>query len=212
MSGKTGPSDVTLRDTLAPLTFLAYPLWSHAAVTAGYPRFSAVGLAVAGLAFLLVSGSGIRSPRAWLPVAAGVILGLYDLVGARPVGLYLPPVVIHAALFATFARSLVPGRVPLLTLVARQVSGDVSARRARYTARLTKVWSVFLGLLLLESAVLPFVASVELWSLTTNVLNYVLVAGFFVAEFLFRSLYFRQWLNPLTFAARLMRTDFRQLR
>jgi uncharacterized membrane protein len=104
------------------------------------------------------------------------------------------PVLINLILCLLFARTLFGGGEALISRFARIDRGGVlPAELARYTRRLTAAWAAFFALMAATSAGLALWGSFAAWSLFTNVLNYVLIAAFFVAEYAYRRLRYRQF-------------------
>ncbi len=58
------------------------------------------------------------------------------------------------------------------------------------------MWTVFFAVLALWSALLPWLATITLWSLFTNFINYMLAALLFVAEFVYRKWRFQDYDQP----------------
>ncbi|WP_435103376.1 ketosynthase [Arhodomonas sp. AD133] len=201
-----------MRGVLAAAMVLAYPAWSHAVVSAGYPQLSLVGL-------VAVFGLSERVRQAGWPGGAGfwaVMLGLsaaaaLDLAVAVPLALYLPPVLIPLGLAWLFARSLMPGRRPLIQAFVQDVMGDRRPSKATYARRLTTVWALVLGLLAIEALALALFAPPSLWSLMTNGVNYAIVAGVFALEFAWRCHRFGVPDRPGTLWTRMLSTDWRRL-
>jgi uncharacterized membrane protein len=104
------------------------------------------------------------------------------------------PVLLNLILCLLFARTLFGGGEALISRFARIDRGGVlPAELARYTRRLTAAWAAFFALMAATSAGLALWGSFAAWSLFTNVLNYVLIAAFFVAEYAYRRLRYRQF-------------------
>lgn len=196
---------------LSALVFIAYPVWVHAAVVMGLPMWGAVALPAFFLLQRLLATGGWRLPRAdWLilavlaaAVGAGWLYGRYTVI-------YVPPVAITGMIFLVFARSLLGEGPPLATRLARTM-GETTPEVERYTARLTWVWTTLLGALLAETIILPLVASDAVWSLFCNVLNYVVIAGFMIAEFIYRKIRFRRPYTLRTFVRRMAKIDFKRV-
>jgi len=191
---------------------LAYPLLAHAAVLSGRP-----GLVAASIGWLVVltllPGLRRRSLAAWAALAAASV-GLYAIAGsaAAPRLLFLPPVLIIGCMAWVFGHTLRRGRTPLIESIIRALNGPQDSLNEEiigYARRLTGVWTGLLvvlavinaalalcadpGGLLLTFGVQPVVTvPLSLWSLFANVLNYLLVAGLFVGEFMFRRRRFPQ--------------------
>ncbi|MDZ7785399.1 MAG: hypothetical protein U5K56_21395 [Halioglobus sp.] len=128
--------------------------------------------------------------------------------------LYLPPVILPLLLWAVFFRSLMPGRTPLITGIARAVRGSLSDELSRYTRSVTVVWCTLFISLSLGSVLLPLVASPQVWSLFANFLNYVFIVLLFVGEFIYRQYRFRdlEHLDFLSYLQSLRQVGMRQFR
>ena len=146
-----------------------------------------------------------RTRWLWLAllVPAGVGYQIFVhavIVGNRtaPLGIVLgfAAGTIHAAINLTllwvFARTLRPGREPLITGFARKIHGALPAPIETYTRRVTVLWCIFFVAELVISAVL-LTLSVESWSLFVNVLTLPLVAAVFIAEYIYRVIRFRDF-------------------
>lgn len=105
----------------------------------------------------------------------------------------IPHAAIYLGLLWLFAATLIRGRQPLVTRLARRVHGDLSPRMAIYTRRVTVAWCVFFAAQVLTSALLLRFASLNAWSLFVNVLSFPLVGLMFVAEFSYRLLRHRDF-------------------
>ncbi len=201
-----------MRGMLAAAVVLAYPVWSHGVVSAGYPQLSLVGLvAIIGLSESVRQagwprGAGFQAVMFVLAAAAAL-----DLTVAVPLALYLPPVLIPLALAWLFARSLLPGRRPLIQAFVQDVMGDRRPAKVAYARRLTTVWALVLGMLATEALALALFAPPSLWSLMTNGVNYAIVAGVFALEFAWRCHRFGVPERPGTLWTRMLSTDWRRL-
>lgn len=156
---------------------------------------------------LLAVGS-VRLPRPdWAVIAllaAGVAVGL---AYGRHTIIYMPPVVITGMIFLTFARSLA-GEGPALATRFARIMGETTPEIERYTHRLSWVWTILLGAIVVETIVLPFVASDEIWSLFCNLLNYLFIGGLLVVEFIYRQIRFRRPYTLAGFIRRMASMDF----
>ena len=194
-----------VRQVTTALSF-AYPVLAHFAVA----RNSA-GLTIAALALLaaisLLPGLARGAATAWLavPIVGGVCWWLSG-IDQPLLPLYLPPIIVPAFLACVFGNTLRPGRTPLISQLIRllQAPGDDEPESAvwSYARRLTAAWTAFFialatfNLLLAALAVPdgllrasidpPLAVSHELWSLFTNLIDYLLVAAFFVIEYAYR--------------------------
>lgn len=138
---------------------------------------------------------------------AAVAEFLLDVVVAH----FLPPILIPAALAFVFARTLGPGKTPLITRFAQHVMDQHSMEVARYTRQVTILWSVVLAGLTLEAALLAVFAEADTWSLFTNGINYLFIVAVFAVELAVRRVKLGYQGGLYTFMSKLWRTDLRQL-
>ncbi|MFD0738719.1 ketosynthase [Lysobacter koreensis] len=190
---------------------VAYPLLAHWASHRGGAPVAALALLDLALIVLL---QPLAQRRGWawaLLVAVG--LALWPLAATRvPLLLLLAPPPLFTGLLAWwFGRSLRAPREPVITRIVAALERGTPAQLApelyRYTRRLTGAWAALLAGLALANTVLALVAvpdgvlaqlghapvlavSQSTWSWFANLLDYGIVAGFFVAEYLLRQLWF----------------------
>ena len=176
---------------LAIAVCAAYPVLNHVAAVRAEPYWSAFGLAlIVGAA---AAGWTRRVGATAACAAAALALALALAFQAPSVLLCAPSVAINGALCVAFAATLRANQEPLVARFARLTrGGQLPAELARYTRCLTGVWAAFFAVMASISLVLALVGSVGAWSLFTNVLNYLLVALFFVVEYVYRRLRYRQ--------------------
>jgi uncharacterized membrane protein len=179
-----------LKIALILIVLLAYPALIHLSLAFGRP------LLIAGT-WLVISALGmvvaIYKSNASLALMFGALLtaGIGLWWWGEAVGLmYLPPVLINAALLILFGRTLLPGVTPLVARVAALWRGTLDQEVARYTRRVTAAWTVFFAIMALESMALALFAPLHVWSLFTNFVNYLLVLLFFVVEYQLRFYFF----------------------
>jgi uncharacterized membrane protein len=175
---------------------LCYPLCVHFAVVTQTAVLQVVAIVclAAGIQY-----AGLRQGNvfSWC-VLIGVALVSFWLASvdlARYV-LYVPPIIIPLLIWSGFMRTLLPGQVPLVTAIGVQTHGQLPLEIERYTRGVTVFWAVFLAVLTLWTAVLPWVVSATVWSLFSNFLNYGLVALLFLAEFIYRRWRFSDFEQP----------------
>jgi uncharacterized membrane protein len=194
-----------VRQVTTALSF-AYPVLAHFAVA----RNSA-GLTIAALALLaaisLLPGLARGAATAWLavPIVGGVCWWLSG-IDQPLLPLYLPPIIVPAFLAYVFGMTLRPGRTPLISQMIRllQPPGEEPEPAVwSYARRLTATWTaLFVALatfnLLLAALAEPdgllraggidpgLAVSHEVWSLFTNLIEYLLVAAFFAIEYAYR--------------------------
>lgn len=98
----------------------------------------------------------------------------------------IPHALVNTGLLALFGLTLLPGREPLVTMLARRMSGAISADTVTYTRGVTWAWSLFFLAQLLGSLILFLAAPLAVWSFFVNVLNLPLVVLMFAAEYAYR--------------------------
>ena len=185
----------------------AYALLAHGASAGGDARRAFAALLVLAA---LVLAPPLSRLRPWAFAAAAAALAaawwLYRQ-GLAMVPLLLVPVVFVLLVAWVFARSLKPGRVPLINRIVsgldRLPPAQLPADVARYARALTAAWAGVLLLLALANLALallaspggllaqlgiasPWPISPAQWSWFANVLNYGVIGGFFVLEFQWR--------------------------
>jgi len=168
------------------LLLLIYPVVSHTAIVIGQPLWSAVYLLALIGFFLVKELLGRKYKTAFVLMilfAAGAGLVTGDQLFLF---MYLPPVVISMALLLLFGRTLKVDKVPIITRYAELIDGELSEEMACYTYRVTQAWTIFFFILLIECIGLAVFAPTEIWSLFTNVINYVAIATMFYAEYIYR--------------------------
>jgi uncharacterized membrane protein len=89
----------------------------------------------------------------------------------------------YTLMAATFAQSLVRGRVSLCTQLADKVHGPLSLEEVRYTRSVTAAWALFFLVIAAVSATLFAVAPLRIWSLFANFCVVPLIGLMFIAEF-----------------------------
>lgn len=195
-----------IRQVTTALSF-AYPVLAHFAVA----RNSA-GLTIAALTLLaaisLLPGLARGAAAAWLAVPLVIAAYWWLSTVAVPVlPLYVPPIIVPAFLAYVFGNTLRAGRTPLIAQLIRMlhVPGDDEPESAvwSYARRLTAAWTALFvvlaalnlvlaalaesdGLLLTGGIYPPLTVSHELWSLFTNLIEYLVVAAFFLIEYAYR--------------------------
>ena len=168
-----------LRSVLVIALLCVYTVASHVAATGG-------AVAYAWLAWSsLVLGVSLALPwKAGLALAVA-LLGPETWSPADTL-LKVPPVVIYLALAAWFGRTLLPGREPLISRFASLERGELEPVLARYTRRLTGIWTAFFLAMAVLSGGLALGADGETWSIFTNGLNYLFIAVLFFGEYVYR--------------------------
>ncbi len=191
---------------------LAYPMLAHlATLTSSSSLVLASVIALSCAAFLPAALSGKPIGLVGVTLAAIAILGL-RLLEATALVLFLPPILINAYLAWLFGHTLAPNNMPLIERLVRLLhdpTENLDSSIVRYAARLTAVWTgLFVtlaaanlllatltvpgGFLAIAGLATPISVSREVWSLFANVLNYLIVAAFFCAEYAYRRRRFPQ--------------------
>jgi uncharacterized membrane protein len=135
--------------------------------------------------------------RVWLGFAV-LCAAMWWLVGAgggRPL-LYLPSVLIPAALCWFFGRTLAAGRQPLVAAVALAARPATPDYLLRYSRRLTQLWTGVFAAMCAWDLVLAALGEHRAWSLMANCGNYILVGLTIGGEYLFRRLRYREYDHP----------------
>ena len=198
------------------------------ALAASYSGRAWIGaLAVFVLAGALLSRAlRRRSAAAWSGwLALGALLAAMSAHGEARLALDALPVLVNAALCVLFASTLRAGREPLITRFVAIVEGPERAaqpRVARYTRRLTWVWTTLLGaqatLLALVLGFAPDGLAAAFggpalaafgahgWRLYLHAGSYLLVPVVLVVEYAFRRAHLRELPHPSlpTFVARVV--------
>lgn len=163
---------------------IAYPVSIHLAIINGY---TITALLILLSAFILLF-SNKWSGRLLLGfVSAGAVIVLSSVINIHSQFiLYLMPLLINAGLALYFGQSLLPGKTPIITLYAIYFRGELDPKAVIYTRRVTKIWVLFFIFLAVESLLLALFASIEIWSLFVNILNYLFIALVFAGEYYIR--------------------------
>jgi uncharacterized membrane protein len=136
-------------------------------------------------------GSRHRMAGLLLTALALVVVGRYwDWLQARVDVVYLiQHAGSHALLGIWFGGSLFPGPSggqPLITRLATRLHGPLPPPIARYTARVTGVWTAYFLLMALASCLLFAFGSIRAWSILANLVTLPLVVAIFIVEYLVR--------------------------
>ena len=98
---------------------------------------------------------------------------------------------IYCALLSRFARSLAPGREPVITHVARLTRGALPPEIQRYTRRVTIAWCVFFAGQLALSALLMAILPRSQWLWFVTLFNLPLAGVMFLGEYAVRLIVLR---------------------
>jgi uncharacterized membrane protein len=175
---------------------LAWPVLSHAAALGGraewMPGITACVAAVIAVALAL----GDRSARRRIAWFAALVALALAWRFAPALLLFLPPAAINVAFGVFFASTLRAGREPRIAGYARRERGGaLPDDLARYTRRLTWIWTVYFFAAASAGLALAVFAPLAVWSAFANVASYVLVGLLFVGEYAYRRLRFRHYVH-----------------
>ena len=178
------------------LLLACYPLGVHLWVITQQPVWQLLAMVclAAGIQY-----SGLRqgSLLAWGALLLIALASVWLVVNKMAqYAFYLPPVVLPLLASIVFLRTLIPGEVPLVTAIGRQVHGQLPLELERYTRRVTVFWPLLLALMALVAALLPLSGSFLAWSWFSNFLSYALVAAAFLGEYFYRRWRFRHFPQP----------------
>jgi uncharacterized membrane protein len=205
---------------------LAYLPLAHFAGSRSSPTLAALALADVAL-IVLIEGLLAGRAKAWIAILAA-LAAIAGLVATDWVfiPLLLMPVLCLVLAGAWFARSLAPGREPLISRIVaalyRQSGHALTPAHQRYTRRLTVLWAgllsglaavnLTLALIAVPDGVLarldmaaPLTVTQAQWSLFANLLNYGIVGGALVVEYHWRKRVFpqRPYRNFIEFVRRM---------
>ena len=214
-------------DTIARFQFFIYPLVVHLSVVYQMPYISACLLP---LFYFIVaqpfsehsnsdqhaSNTMFLNKKKLLTIKSGIffllcIIAILSYYLTDHSIIYLPPIIMISLIFYPFVRSVMPGKTPLISRFYQLTENENNPQAMQYTEKVTWVWVVLIALLLSNTLILTFFAPLEIWSLFTNFINYILMLVLFIAEWLFRMYWFKQWVSPLKFIKQLLTIDQREL-
>lgn len=167
---------------------VCYPLLVHLSVYLNQAALSVlamVSLAIAVFYPALIA----RKIGAWLGLFVFAMACFGALIWQNTLFIiYAPPMVIPMIFGTVFTVSLLPGNTALVTDIGERSRGPLSESMRKYTYAVTWLWSILFVVLVAEAALLALFASTELWSLMTNIVNYIIIGFIFVSEYLVRRL------------------------
>jgi len=178
---------------------VASPFASRAALATGWGMAAALPLAALQAVAAGVVLWGALQPGWWRALAvlapAALLLALGEGAWRSPAdGLLAAAGLSHAMLYAglliVFGASLLPGRTPLATRLARRLNTAFHCGMERYTRMVTVAWCLFFAGQIMASAVLAILAP-EAWRTFVTVLNLPLAALMALAEYSARCWQFR---------------------
>ncbi|TPW13614.1 MAG: ketosynthase [Halothiobacillaceae bacterium] len=153
-------------------------------------------------------GSGSPLTVYSLMACAGSLLLVMVVWWIQPLlFIYVPALGINLLLAVFMFSSLRPGSEPAITRIARIERDEFNAELYAYTRGVTWAWALVFTGLIIEAVGLIAFASAETTLLFLNLLNYLFIVLFFLAEYLYRRMRLRHYSHMplLTLAARLSR-------
>ncbi len=166
------------------------------------PTMAALAILQVGCALLLAGttrrGGGTRLPWVLLPLVPCLAWPACAVVPHAGIvaTLLATHVILYGGLTALFGQSLLPGREPLVSAMAREVEPQFTPRMRLYTRQVTWFWTLYGPAQITVSLLLLMLAPVRAWSVFVNLLDLPLLGGALLAEFAFR----RWWLRGETHA------------
>lgn len=116
-----------------------------------------------------------------------ILLAAYRGWSGAVVAVLVPPVLVNLGLLYIFGKTLLPGRLPLITHFSTiNFSGNIPEPLVGYTRLLTVIWTALFAVMVVESSAVAAFADLETWSWIVNVLNPAIMVTFFVAEHFYR--------------------------
>jgi uncharacterized membrane protein len=172
------------------LGLIVYPLAVHGLVWLGVPWIAVAGLIVTSLVSLtvLVFAQSANRRYSWLALYALLtMLGAANVLTGSVYALFLPPVFVHLGLMLFFGASLRRGQAPFIERLMRiECKCDLSRPLQGYARRLTWIWTGYFGAVAVVSLLLAWLAPLEVWSLFTNVLNFIFIGVMLAVQYLYR--------------------------
>jgi len=171
---------------------VAYALLVHHVNASG--EASMLGAVLALVPLLLIGAAFIARPQSRI---AGILFLLTLTVLAwwqwpalqehSSLVFLLQDLSLMLALFATFARTLIPGCKPLCVGFAEAIhGGNLPPAHAEYARQVTIAWVMFFALMAIASIVFFSFFPLAVWSFFVNFLTLPLVALMFIVEFFVR--------------------------
>jgi len=196
MSSKTEPASRPLqtgwtRAALLAAGVIAYQVLVYFLIVNQPDGGLGEGLMAAPL-LVVAGGVLVRTRRGRVLLALLTLAGvigylLWRAFGASPALFYpVPYLTVYLFLLWLFGRTLMPGRLPLITLLAAHVHGELPAEISGYTRRVTWAWCVFFAAMALTSMLLFLFEPLPVWSVFNNLLNLPLVVAMYLGEYAWR--------------------------
>lgn len=192
---------------LAVLMPVAYFLLAHAATLTGMESLRVTAVVILACLLLFV----LRG-RWFLQGVVALALAACVWLAEQPMQtiMYAPPVLVPLALAGLVARSLLPGRQPVVERIVWHMHGRperLSDRHLAYARAVTIYWCVVFVVMALANLLLAVVAPPALWSWVGNIATYVMPVLAMLAEYVWRKRVFpiQQYRNVFDYLGRIVR-------
>lgn len=176
---------------LVVLGCFGYQWLVHSAVMEGQAESVRVSLMIVpllALAYWVMMRA--RNKPLGLFILLAVSVAIYLLEHEKHWGLAVAYGIPHAAVYLFllwfFGHTLLSGKEPLITRLARRVHGTLPPDMEAYTRGVTLAWCVFFAAQVMVSALLFKYASLNIWSLFITLMNFPLLVLMFVSEYAYR--------------------------
>ena len=183
---------------------VGYQRLVHSAVAGG--QIESIRIVLAFLPLLVLAYwvvTRARNKLLWSFILLAAGMAIYGLEHHGRWGLAAAYGISHAVIYLSllwlFGRTLWHGKEPLVTRLARRVHGTLPSELEAYTRRVTYAWCVFFAAQMVISALLFNFASLDIWSLFINVLNFPLLALMFSGEYVYRVIRHREFPHASVF-------------
>ena len=181
---------------LVVLACLGYPWLAHSAMLdhqAVFMRMILVLVPLSALAYWTINQSGYRLLWSLFFMSAAVAIFIFrdKFLLNFDAAFGIPHAAINLFLLWFFGHTLLPGKEPLITKLARRVHGTLDARMLSYTKGVTIAWCVFFTGQIMTSILLFNFTSLAIWSLYINFINFPLVILMFIGEYAYRVMRYR---------------------
>lgn len=176
---------------------LSYPILMHLSVVLQFSELAILAILffAAGIFYTGLRRKQKNSIIAFLSISTIVTL-LFSFSEFAWYLFYLPSVLIPLLLGWGFTRTLFPGQEPLVTDIGEKARGPLSEEMRRYTRKVTWIWAISLNVMAFTALVLIVFGTREMWSLMTNIVNYIWVGVLFLGEFILRKRLFADHDHP----------------
>ncbi len=192
MTDRRYPGVATIVKIFVAVACIAYPFVLHWGLSAGLPVWTRMTLSLLPFCLLAVFAiSRARNHRfVWMLGAATFVGAIFVLEQRHHIGVAaatgLPHAMVYAFMAWIFGRTLLPGRLALITGFALRVHGEIPPYIERYSRQVTAAWCVFCLLQIALSVLLFAFAPRGWWFFFVNVMNLPLLGAMFFGEYAFR--------------------------